>query len=286
MARNIKLNNEVLKTPLEELIADLYTDTAIQLKFPKPNVKIKKRPKLQFTAETFTQMMYLVKQCSEEIGWLGRVIRDDLTFTIDKLYVFPQLVTGASVTPNETKYVHWNMQLSNDEIKTLRFHGHSHVHMGVFASATDTGMYNSQLAELKKDDFYIFLITNKKGDFIYWIYDLADNIVYEKEDIDFDIIDFDGKSYKEWANTQIKTFVETEKPHYNTHISNYNQSGSDENFYARYGYEDMYDFDNYPINDEDDIEPYVKKVKHTQNYNKRKKYKKRKKGGRNNARPH
>ena len=120
MARNIKLNNEVLKTPLEELIADLYTDNAIQLKFPKPNVKIEKRPKLQFTAETFTQMTYLIKQCSEEIGWLGRVIRDDLTFTIDKLYVFPQLVTGASVTPNETKYVHWNMQLSNDEIKACK----------------------------------------------------------------------------------------------------------------------------------------------------------------------
>lgn len=286
MARDIKLNNEVLKTPLEELIADLYTDTAIQLKFPKPNVKIEKRPKLQFTAETFTQMTYLVKQCSEEIGWLGRVIRDDLTFTIDKLYVFPQLVTGASVTPNETKYVHWNMQLSNDEIKTLRFHGHSHVHMGVFASATDTGMYNSQLAELKEDDFYIFLITNKKGDFIYWIYDLADNIVYEKEDIDFDIVDFDGNSYKEWADTQIKTFVETEKPHYNTRIINYNQSGSDENLYDMYGYEYMDDFDNYPINDEDDIEPPVRKVKHTQNYNKRKKYKKRKKGGKNNARPH
>ena len=292
MARDIRLSKEILKTPLETLIADLYTDSTISLKLPKTTVKIQKKPRLQFTAEAYTRMQYLITQCSEEIGWLGRVIREDLTFTIDKLYVFPQIVTGASVTPDETKYVHWNMQLSNDEIKSLRFHGHSHVNMGVFASATDTNMYNTQLAELKEDDFYIFLIGNKKGDFIYWIYDLADNLVYEKSDIEFDIVDFDGKSYKTWADNQIKEFVEMPRPRYNTYTSSTQQNSNitkhnQEDFFNMYGYEYMDGYNDCPVNDEeDDIDAYLKKIGLPQNSTpKKKRKKKKKKGGKNNARP-
>ena len=41
-------------------------------------------------------------------------------------------------------------------------HGHSHVNMGTSPSATDTKLQEDHLAQLQDNDFYIFLIVNKK----------------------------------------------------------------------------------------------------------------------------
>lgn len=215
MARKINFEKDILNKTIKEYLTDCFTETTFNLKLNKETVQVKEKPKLQFTPETYIQMLALIDECSEEIAWLGRVHRDKLNFLIDKIYVFPQIVTGTSVTPDETAYVNWNMQLTTEEVNSIRFHGHSHVNMGVFASGIDTKMYNELLDELKQDDFYIFLIGNKKNEFIYWIYDLASNTVYEKQDIILEIIDEDGNAIKSWAKDNIEEYIKKPKAMYN-----------------------------------------------------------------------
>lgn len=215
MARKISFEKDILNKTIKEYLTDCFTETAFNLKLNKETVQVKEKPRLQFTPETYIQILALIDECSEEIAWLGRVHRDKLNFLIDKIYVFPQIVTGTSVTPDETAYVNWNMQLTTEEVNSIRFHGHSHVNMGVFASGIDTKMYNELLAELKQNDFYIFLIGNKKNEFIYWIYDLTTNTVYEKQDIILEVIDEDGNTIKSWAKDNIEEYIKKPKAMYN-----------------------------------------------------------------------
>lgn len=194
MPSKITLSNEekqnIISKFLEQLQNTLNSNfegtESISLKIPKmETVEPSQKPKIIISTQAGLKMSELVTKCSKEVGWHGFVDRiDDYTFIITDIIVYPQTVTGATVTTDELEYALWLNNFKTEEINKIRFQGHSHVNMHVSPSATDTALYNNYLVNLKNDDFYIFFICNKRGEINAFLYDLKTNTKYTKEDLE------------------------------------------------------------------------------------------------------
>lgn len=156
---------------------------------------------VSFTAESYLKMFAVIQDNNKEVAWEGSVKRLDKDhFLIQDIFVYPQNVTAATVD-NEKKLIEelssdsfWKDDLSDEVYNSLRFQGHSHVMMGVSPSSTDVGHQKVIAKSLTDDDFYIFLIVNKKMDTEFVIYDRATATTYEDVDINYDILfDNDGE---------------------------------------------------------------------------------------------
>ena len=120
--------------------------------------------------------------------------------------MFPQEVTGSTATAIEDEYVAWMQDLDDDTFNHMRFHGHSHVNMGVTPSGVDT-QYQEDLVNTVKD-FYIFGIFNKKRVYNLYLYSIEDNVLYETDDLDIELFD----TTLTWAEDQIAKYVKKTKP--------------------------------------------------------------------------
>lgn len=118
----------------------------------------------------------------------------------------------------------WMNELDDETFNHMRFHGHSHVNMGVTPSGVDTD-YQETLANTVQD-FYIFGIFNKKRSYNLYLYDMEQNVLFETKDLKTTLNDHTST----WADEQIEkhvTVYKTYPKYYGTHASN--------NYYARTG---------------------------------------------------
>lgn len=138
-----------------------------------------------FSMKAYIKMRELVDRSAAEVGWYGLVNKISSTeYRIEDVIVYPQTVTSATVKEDEDV---WDDEMSVEDIRRRRFHGHSHVNMRVCPSAKDTQHRNNTLDNLSDNDYYIFLITNKMCDINIELYDLAANTVYDTKDIAIDV---------------------------------------------------------------------------------------------------
>lgn len=169
------------------------------------NTKLENKNKVQvlFRPEAYCKMTTLIKSCDKEIAWHGIVDRlENGAYLISDIMMYPQEITGATVTSNDEKYPMWLMQHPDEIFNKIRFQGHSHVNFGATPSGVDTTLYNNMLQTLSEDDFYIFFIMNKKAEYWIQIYNLAENTVYEKDDIELAILLQSGETMDTWYDTQ------------------------------------------------------------------------------------
>jgi hypothetical protein len=140
-----------------------------------------KTPIIAFTETAKQKIDALVDQCDSEIGWHGIVERKDNKFLIKDILVYPQTVTGATVTVDDEEYsLNWLQKLDDETFNALRMQGHSHVNMPTSPSGTDMDTYKKILDTLSDDDYYIFMIVNKRGTLWINIYDNKNNVIFEK----------------------------------------------------------------------------------------------------------
>lgn len=163
------------------------------------------KPTIIVSTEADRKISALVEQCKDEVAWNGTVTydEDNNTYYIEDIFVFPQEVTRSTATATDD-YGLWLSQFSDEEFSKLRFHGHSHVNMGVSPSGVDTTFQEDLINTVQ--DFYIFAIYNKKGDYNVWIYNKVKNLVYETKDIYYDS---EATEVIVWADEMIKNFVKT-----------------------------------------------------------------------------
>ena len=224
----------------------------LKIEIPKVEaVKCDTKPKIIITTTAGLKMSELVRNCTDEVGWHGFVERpDEHTFIITDIVVYPQTVTGVTVTTDETEYALWLSQISTPELKTMRFQGHSHVNMACNPSTTDLALYNKYLASLKQDDYYIFFICNKKGEINAFLYDLKTNTKYNKEDLEI-IRETDMSNWYDSVKDNIKTHKVVVTHHPKSYVDGYYNYGAFDPHY-----EDMvqrgYDRRNYQTNGFDD----------------------------------
>jgi hypothetical protein len=168
-----------------------------------PNIQ---KPTVAFTASAWLKMQQLVKKADGEIGWHGVVEKQNNFFTIKDIIVYPQTVSGATVTTDAVEYSTWLMNLDDETFNHCRYQGHSHVNFGVSPSGVDQQFYNDILQTLQESDYYIFMITNKRSDIYIVIYDYTNNILFETKDITVKVL-VKGGDVELWANKAIQDNV-------------------------------------------------------------------------------
>ena len=175
-----------------------------------------KKPILKIEAGTYMRMLELINQSSVECSWHGLVHRDleANTYYVYDILVFPQINSSTSTTTDEKAFAAWQTNLildPNFPIENLRLHGHSHVNMNVFSSGIDDKYQEDLLTKVDNGDYYIFLIMNKKMEICIFIYDFVQQVLFEKNDIDFQIISYDT-DVREWAKEELKKNATTAAP--------------------------------------------------------------------------
>ncbi len=218
MSRKIKLTEEDIDAMCAE-----FKNSLLGVRFDsndityKANTKLKEQRKIKvfFRPEAYCKMTTLIKSCDKEIAWHGTVDRLATgDYCITEIMMYPQEITGATVTSNDDKYPLWLMKQPDEVFNKMRFQGHSHVNFGATPSGVDTTLYNNMLQTLSDDDFYIFFIMNKKAEYWIQIYNLAENIVYEKDDVELAILLSDGTTMDTWYDEQTKENIIEKKVTY------------------------------------------------------------------------
>lgn len=148
---------------------------------------------LYFDVMAWNKMKSLIKSFSTEVAWHGIAERlgdeSNDEYIIRDIFVYPQVVTGAHVDTDQAEYENWLEALPDEQFNRLRMQGHSHVNMSVTPSGVDAQNQGNILNTLRDDDFYIFMIWNKKGDSHIEIYDYKKNVLFEEKDISTGLYD-------------------------------------------------------------------------------------------------
>ena len=149
------------------------------------------KAKLCFTPDAYLKTISLVNHFGGEVGWHGVIERgeEENEFIVSDILVYPQLVTGSTVNTDQEEYQNWCQQVPDETFNKMHFHGHSHVNFSVSPSTVDMEHRNKIVSQLGENDFYVFAITNKKGDWSVAIYDMPANKLFETEDVDILVID-------------------------------------------------------------------------------------------------
>lgn len=162
-----------------------------KVKFDFDFAKVEEKAILYFTETAWMKMQYLIAVFGSECAWHGVVERhgeDKSEFIVKDILVYPQQVTGATVTTDQKEYEDWMNDLDDETFNALKFHGHSHVNMGVTPSSVDNEHQRGIVSQLNDSQFYIFGIFNKSGNRWLKIFDMKRNIVFEKDDIEVKIL--------------------------------------------------------------------------------------------------
>lgn len=216
--RYISLTEELKQKALEEFQAKLLNTRSLEktLNFSFDLcTKVENTPKiiLNVTLEAWLKMWSLVHSEKGEIGWHGTVEKVKKgVYIIKDILMYPQYVTGVTVQTDDIEYGNWlHKEITDDQINHLRFHGHSHVNMGTSPSGTDTNWYDQILQGLDNDDFYIFMILNKREEYFLEIYDLIDNVIYEKTDVVMNVMLPNGDYLNNWVTKSKDKYLKEHK---------------------------------------------------------------------------
>lgn len=187
MSRPIMLNDALIERYVKE-----FRDSISKMKLSDGKISYNKSLEYEaskdkitvyFTAAAYSKMIALVMQYSTEIAWHGVAERCDGGFLVKDILVYPQIVAGATANTDQEEYQKWFMHLDDDIVNHMRMQGHSHVKMSTSPSGVDTAYYDKIIAQLGKEDFYIFLIWNKSMSRTVKVYDMKENVMYEDKDI-------------------------------------------------------------------------------------------------------
>lgn len=210
----IRLSDEQKLRAIEEFTQKLNAgtigsqDLQVNVKIEIPNKDQLIKPCVYFSPEAWLKMYSLIQNSNKELAWHGTVDKFDNEYYIKEILVYPQTVSAATVTTDDVDYPVWMQNLPDETFNRLRFQGHSHVSMGTTPSAVDKSYYNEMLQNFTDpEEFYIFFIMNKSNSVHCLVYDFAQGVLFENQDVTVAIMFEDGKIQKDWvteANKQIK----------------------------------------------------------------------------------
>lgn len=187
---------EALKKKIEEIKTNFENTRAPNgtIKFEIPYLWSAEdviRPQVKFTATAWLKIVALISMHDKEIAWHGVVTRtDDSHFVVEDIMMYPQKVLSAYVEDDDN-HAEWIASLPRETLQKLKLQGHSHVSFSAKPSQTDLDNWESYARPLRNDNYYIFMIVNKKWELTMRIYDLLTNSQYENDDIDV-VIECDG----------------------------------------------------------------------------------------------
>ena len=186
------LMKETVQAEITELLADVKLSDGT-INYTKSFKYKEATATLWLSPTTYRKAVALVTEFSDEVAWHGTAARVSKNeFIINDIFVYPQEVTGSTVSTDQEGYTKWLYEFDDDVFNVIRMQGHSHVNMGVSPSGVDSGHREQILGQLDDDMFYIFMIWNKRLEIHTLIYDMENNILYEDDDISVKIVGDDS----------------------------------------------------------------------------------------------
>lgn len=228
MSRPIKLTEELRNNIVSEFTEFIDNEKMFsgELNFKKKfEWEDEERASIIFNTSAFIKMYALIQDCSDEVAWHGVAKRNSENtseFIISDIMVYPQEVTGVTVNTDQVEYQNWLYSFDDETFNNIRMQSHSHVNMTTSPSSTDLTHQEKILSQCDDSMFYIFMIWNKKMEHTAKIFDLANNTLYENEDIDIIIGEnsFDIKGFLENSRSLVK------KKSYSSYANNYSYSST------------------------------------------------------------
>jgi len=163
----------------------------------------KEKITIYFTPLAYLKSDALVKAFKGEVGWHGLMRQTgENSYLVYDIIVYPQNVSGAR-TLDPTANNEW-YEKYGDVIEDMRFQAHSHVDMSTTPSPTDINNQREVVKNTITGGYMLFQIWNKKGDINSYFYDINDNLLYDRSDINIEITAGD-------ENETLKMFIEEAK---------------------------------------------------------------------------
>ena len=219
MSKSITITPDIIESIVEDFRKTLQTAKLSdgKVSYTKTFGNVGEKATLTFSEVAWNKMQTLIREFDKEVGWHGLAYRGEdeskHEYYIEDILIYPQEVTGATVTTDQNEYTTWLYSHDDEVFNNIRMQGHSHVNMGVSPSSVDLALYERILDQLDDDMFYIFLIWNKRGDRTIKIYDMRKNILFETTDIEVFVDDPHGISaFLESAKGLVKTKPVVTKP--------------------------------------------------------------------------
>lgn len=175
----------------------------------KPLIQIEK-PTIQIETVAKAKMFAMANYCTDkECAAKGIVERiNDTTYRIIDFVLYPQLVTGVTVTDDEEAYVKWLIKQENAD--KFKCHMHSHVNMGVSPSGVDWNTWESLIkntpSSKENPGYLITIIVNQKQDYSIHLYDKEKGIIFEASELDV-VETIDGIPLRAWYTEQEKLYI-------------------------------------------------------------------------------
>lgn len=248
MSKVIKITQENLaeiRSEFEKMLQESKLSNG-EINFTRKLGNLQRKATLYFTELAWLKQSALVREFNDEVAWHGIAKRGKKpdTYIIEDILVYPQEVTGSTVTTDQEEYQSWLMNMEDEVFNNIRMQGHSHVNMGVTPSSVDTSLYDRVLDQLDDNMFYIFLIWNKRNDKTIKIYDLRENVLFETDDIKVEILETKNGIQRFIKNA--KQTVRDKKPVVTSMCADFKKPDfrqeQTKRDYGRYSWEDYRDF--------------------------------------------
>ena len=153
----------------------------------------KEKVTILYSQKAYLRMQALVDFYDTEVGWYGLVERlGEKLFRVYDVKLCRQYVNGAKVDTEDEDTLEFFNSLTNEEAEHLHFQAHSHVKMSTGASGVDLQNQADVVKNIGKTGFYIFQIWNKQNDINTYLYDLDNNLFYDRKDVILEIEDDDA----------------------------------------------------------------------------------------------
>ena len=150
----------------------------------------KEKVTILFSQQAYLRMMMLVDYYDSEVAWYGLVDKiDDKLYRVYDIKICKQYVTGSKVDTEDEDTLEFFNSLTDEEAEHMHFQAHSHVNMSTTASGIDLQNQTDVIRNMGSTGFYIFQIWNKSGDINTYLYDLDNNVFYDKKDVYVEIED-------------------------------------------------------------------------------------------------
>lgn len=166
------------------------------------------------TEEVRQRMFYIVDESPEEVSWLGSVVRNNMEFLIDEIFLFVQKVHSAQTRLDEEDVGQFFTELlerPNGVEKSNRIRAWMHSH--VTGSTDPSGSYGSgtygDLAQMHSfgqgAEYFIMGIANKHGElrFDIFFYTLGIKI----EDVPWEVVTAEDADMRQRVRQELKEKV-------------------------------------------------------------------------------
>ena len=199
------------------------------------SVKTKDKIVIRFTPQAYLRCLEMVKSYSSEIGWYGLIRKlEDRVYQVYDIIVCNQRVSGGRVITDDDDMVEFYEKLTDEQAEFLHFQAHSHVNMSTSPSSVDLDNQASTVKNMGGKGFYLFQIWNKSLDINSFLYDLDNNVFYDRNDIEVVVEDDEFGTVTEFISSlkdkvQSMTYTSTNAAG-NSNAYNYNYYSKPQTF--------------------------------------------------------